>query len=410
MNPKAHVLRLDLPGHWADGWLYKEHLILWSDVGQMLVCPVKSLVESVEKQVDHEIAVMADFLLFRTDWKRSAQFKRLASLDGVEESFLAGFGEASDGIVIELPGAAIDPITAAQVPGFMLDSGIYNNCVYAGTTEGLFETRFDPDAPTVGTDVIQRLDKRVSALTARYSVVNTSAGDAGLLLSRMNFDEGSWRKGNSPPKRVADYSRGNSFAKRDLLNYTDDPFPGFMRSEVEKEEARVDSESDRVRITDYDMPSDIAGVLRSALGIDRQITLIDPESGYGTHQVHVLGNIDKKLLVAYGESLRVVNLTVSKKARDVGAKASDYFPRFPDAAVDPSDILSTHAVDDGFLVELPDEVRLINSHGSFSVLSEPVAHSRTFNHSRRYPDVALVVREDCVSLLGTYMATQQDSP
>lgn len=134
------------------------------------------------------------------------------------------------------------------------------------------------------------------------------------------------------------------------------------------------------------------------------------EHDHQSQQLEVLGNADKKLLVAYGESLRVVNLTVSRKVRDIQAKASDSFPRFSDPAVDPSDILSTHAVDDGFLVELPDEVRLINSHGCFAVLSEPVAHIRTFNHSRRYPDVALVVREDCVSLLGTYMATQQENP
>lgn len=44
----------------------------------------------------------------------------------------------------------LEPIAAEQVPGFMLDSGIYNNCVYVGTTDGLFETRFDPNAPTVG--------------------------------------------------------------------------------------------------------------------------------------------------------------------------------------------------------------------------------------------------------------------
>src|SRR6185437_1677944 len=125
-TPRAHVLRLDLPGHWTDGWLYKEHLILWSDAGQMLVCPVSSLVDSVQRQVDHEIAVIADFLIFRTDWKRSAQFKRLMSLAGTEESFLAGFDRQPDEVVVQVPDVQLEQVSAERVSGFMLDSGIYN--------------------------------------------------------------------------------------------------------------------------------------------------------------------------------------------------------------------------------------------------------------------------------------------
>ena len=408
MSTKVHILRLDLPGHWADGWLYKEHLILWSDAGQMFVCPVSRLVESVEKQVDHEIAVIADFLLFRTDWKQSPQFKRLMSLNGAEESFLAGFNGALDGIVVQVDDAKLEPIPADHISGFMLDSGIYNNCVYVGTTDGLFETRFDPNDPVAGKPVVQRLQKRVSALTARYSVVNTSADDDGLWFSRMNFDEGAWFREAAAPKRVADYSRGNSFAERDLLNYTDDPFPGFMRSAGEKEQGHVDRDSDRWRITGYDVPSDIGGVMKSALGLDRVTTFLDRNPDDDLRPVAVLGNSDKKLLVASGESLRVVNLTVSRGRRGIQAKASDSFPRLSDPAIDPTDILSTRPVDDGFLVVLPDEVRLINSHGSFLAISEQVAHVRTFAHSRRYPGVALMIREDHVSLLGTYVTTGSD--
>jgi hypothetical protein len=409
MSPKAHVLRLDLPGHWADGWLYKEHLILWSDAGEMFVCPVSNLVKSVEKQVDHRIAVIADFLIFRTDWKRSPAVNRLISLNGVEGNFLAGFGDAPNGIVIQVADAELKQMPGREFSGFMLDSGIYNNCVYVGTTDGLFETRFDPDYPTARKPVATLLEKRVSALTARYSVVNTSAGDEGLWFYRMNFDDESWSKGKSEIKRVAEVSRGNSFAERDLLNYTDDPFPGFMRSDGKKEEGRVDSDSDRWRITGYRDPADIGRVMKSALGLNRESALFDLEPDRGPGQAQVLGNSDKKLLVADRQSLRVVNLTVSRKERDIQAKASKSFPPLSDPAVDLTDILSTHAVDDGFLVEFPEEVRLINPHGSFPVMSEPVAHIRTFANSRRYPDTALMIREDCISLLGTYVTTQQDN-
>jgi hypothetical protein len=160
----------------------------------------------------------------------------------------------------------------------------------------------------------------------RPMVVNTSAGDEGLWFYRMNFDDESWSKGKSEIKRVAEVSRGNSFAERDLLNYTDDPFPGFMRSDGKKEEGRVDSDSDRWRITGYRDPADIGRVMKSALGLNREGALFDLEPDRGPGQAQVLGNSDKKLLVADRQSLRVVNLTVSRKERDIQAKASKSFP------------------------------------------------------------------------------------
>jgi len=55
------------------------------------------------------------------------------------------------------------------------------------------------------------------------------------------------------------------------------------------------------------------------------------------------------------------------------------------------------------VVELQDEVRLINSQGSYSLIGEPVARIRTFTHSRRHREVILVVRENGISLLGIYL-------
>jgi hypothetical protein len=52
---------------------------------------------------------------------------------------------------------------------------------------------------------------------------------------------------------------------------------------------------------------------------------------------------------------------------------------------------------------------LINSQGSYSLISELVARIRTFAHSRRHREVVLLVRETGVSLLGIYI-TRDENP
>ena len=95
--------------------------------------------------------------------------------------------------------------------------------------------------------------------------------------------------------------------------------------------------------------------------------------------------------------------------RDLAAKADKSYQGIADLDIDPYAILDTHAFGKSFLVELSKEVQLINSQGSFTLISEPVARIRTFAHSRRYREVVLLVRETGVSLLGMYV-TQASEP
>ena len=122
------------------------------------------------------------------------------------------------------------------------------------------------------------------------------------------------------------------------------------------------------------------------------------------------GNSGKRLLVAWKESLRVVDLSLQHN-RDLAVKADKSYQGIADLEIDPNTILDTHAFGNGksFLVELSNEVRLINSQGSFTLISEPVARIRTFARSRRYREVVLLVRETGVSLLGMYIAQEPEN-
>ena len=365
---------------------------------------------AVLKMDFQSLGTVADFLIFRNDWKMSEQVGRLLSIPGVEERFLASLAEEDGEIVVQLGEIAPEPLSGNQVPGAILDSAIYANRVYTASTQGLFETRFDPDSPTSASPLIPRMDSRVSAVTAGYSAVNGSAGEDGLWFGRMNFDAGPWWHRRSDFRRVAGFSRANSFADVHLLNYTDDAFPGFLRSETVKERPRDNSEYEDRRITSYGEPVDIGGLMTLALSSNRKASYSAPGLGFdiGGDSVEVIGNSGKRLLVAWDESLRVVDLSV-KRGRDLEAKPDKAFQNLAALEIDPYAILDTHAFGKGFLVELPNEVRIINSRGSFTLLSEPVARIRTFARSRRYREVVLLIREACVSLLGFYITQDAGS-
>lgn len=409
MSPKLHILRLDLPGLWSDGWLYKEHLILWSRGGRMHFVPLSDVVKMLREMSIPPIEILADFLVFRNDWKASEQFERLMSLPGMEKSFIANFPRGGEEIVLPLEGLSPVPISGDHVPGVILDSTIYADRVYTGSTQGLFETRFDADSPTSVNPLVSRMGKRVGTVTAGYSAVNGSAGDDGLWFGPMKFDGGPWWDEKSSFRQVAEFSKGNSFAGVNLLNYTDEAFPGFLRSETVKDRPRGNLEYEERRITGYERPTNIGGLMTSALISHLKIRYDTDQLPFDGFEdsVEVLGNSDQRLLVAWGESLRVVDLSLHR-GRDLKAKPDKSFRDIADLDIDPYAILDTHAFGKGFLVELSDEVRLINSQGSFTLISGPVARIRTFARSKRYKEVALLVRETGVSLLGFYIAQEAD--
>jgi hypothetical protein len=192
------------------------------------------------------------------------------------------------------------------------------------------------------------------------------------------------------------------------LNYTGDAFPGFLRSETSKEKQRGNSERDDRQITGYRESADIGSLMTSALSKKRRTRSISrgQDLGLVNDSAEVLGNSGKRLLVAWDDSLRVVDLSMQRD-RDLAAKQDKTFQTVANLEIDPYAILDTHAFGKGFLVELSKEVRLINSQGSFTLIAEPVARIRTFARSRRYKEVVLLIRETGVSLLGMYV-TQDD--
>lgn len=410
MSTMLKVMRLDLPGEWADGWLYKNHLILWSRTGQIYHVPLDILASTLRKKTSPGLSVAAEYLLFRNDWKTSEQFRRILAVPGVERSFLHEFRADAESTVVSLDDFEAFNVGSEPTPGVGLDTAIYANRVYVGSTEGLFETRFDPNHPSASNPLISRLGLRTASVSAGHSVVNSSADEDGLWFSRVLFGEGDWWSDETEGgefERIAEVSRGNSFASIHLLNYTDDPFPTFMRSEIVHERPHDRAQYAEWKITGYSAAADIGKLTASTLRSSRKVLFSEAGTGEiaDAETAQVLGNSDYRLLLTWHDSLHVIDIA-AYRGREIEAKPDTGFRGISTLDIRPASILETYAFGGGFLLELQNEVRLINPKGSHRLIGEPVARVRTFAHSRRYREVALVVRENGVSLIGFFTAQE----
>jgi hypothetical protein len=222
------ILRIWLPGNWADGWLYKEQLILWSMAGEMFVLPVAELTQLVRQRASARYSVAADYAIFRNDWKGSEQFKRLLTMTDFTEALYGEFGDTNESATMILDSYNPVPVPSDSVPGRLLDASVYANRIYMASTDGLFETRFNPDKPQYSHPVVRRLDHQVSAINAKYSVIIASADDRGLLFAPVNFDDTNWWRQDQAFVTIAERSCRNSFASFNVLNYSDDSFPTLL--------------------------------------------------------------------------------------------------------------------------------------------------------------------------------------
>jgi hypothetical protein len=404
MTVKLRVVHVRIPGQWNDGWLYKEHLILWSRTGEMYVTELAALLDKLHAQLTPNLAVVADYAIFRNNWKSSDQFKRIIGVDSIRRTFFKDFPQLDTPLTSEIKSLDLVPSRSEAIPGFMLDVSLYADRIYAGSSDGLFESRFDPKHPETRMPVVQRLEEEVSAVNAKNSVVNSSAGDNGLKFSHVDFDDGHWWDRIPKLFRTANVSYNNSFASYHVLNYTNEAFPTFLRAETDNRPTRADGSGyQESRVVGYRDQADISRMASAAINRSRPVKLSESQSlaaPVGSEPAtRVLGNSEGRLLIHWHETLRVVDIS-AQKGKDISARADPKYGERIENTIPPSSVLRTYAIESGFLVELFDKIHLITPAGSYLVASQEAARIRTFVFSRRYQDMALIVGEGDVTLVG----------
>lgn len=416
----AGVFRLRVPGEWRDAWLYKEHVLLWGRDGSLYTLKMEKISKAVLGKYGPSRAGLLDYLILRNDWKVSSAFRSIMSMPEVASAFFRDFRLEGNELDLTLD---LEPtrIGGESTPGYLFDSAIYANRLYQATSDGLFESYFNPERPAGEMPLTQFLEHETRCVSAQYMAVNASAEERGLWFSRVTLfdgedyahDEGEYgdpfdespikypviRNSGNRMEQVAEYSAACSSASRHLLNYTDAPMPGFLKAHDVRGRSHESTKFDEWIVTGYEPERDIKELTYRAL-VRRGVSGGgDQNTGMREGGIEVLGNSNYRLLVKEYDALEVVNISAFEN-RDVAVKRNVEFKKIPLRDVGESEILSTRDLASGFAIELFDSVSVVTASGVFGVYGEPAARIRTFRQSRRHKDVLAIAGEKDLALVG----------
>lgn len=349
-------------------------------------------------------AALADYLIFRSDWKLSDQLQVLSRVPGVHRALAAALADHHDAaLTVDL--SDLMPVYDDTPPGLALDSALYANRVYLATTEGLFESRFNPAFAYETSTIERRLEDRVAAVTAKYSAVNCSTRDAGLAFAPITFDDHDrwWEQPHDDFESVAEESLWHSWAGRHVLNYGRDPIPDLLWSEAVFERVTDQARFDEWRVLGFSSPTDMSAMTIEALRTAHLVRLADvaaETSDSRSADIEVLGNANYRLLIRWNDTLRVLDVAGDDRSGPAVRPDRRFERPRPSSDIGGRGVFSTHGVRSGFVIELDGEVRLMTSQASYLLAPVRAARLRTFEHSRRYRDVILAVEEEQISIFG----------
>ncbi|MEV4285482.1 hypothetical protein AB0K40_08240 [Nonomuraea bangladeshensis] len=400
---KLLSVEIKITGEYRDLWLYKRRLYIWDREGGLRFLDLEEAVKHLARTYGASIANIVQTLIFRNDWKVGEQFRAMMRVPEVEAAYLRPFRETSR-IVVHIPDHLFSLNESERYSGPVLDTCIYANRVYLGTPDGLLETYINEKKPALSYGIDQQTDFRVARIATRYSAINASAEKKGLYFARIHYMEpdGSlhgFQKAHW--KQVADFSLATSFVQHNLLNYTDASVPNLLLAQIEEARPHRSARYDDSQVIGYEDSLDLSSAALSAASTSMR-TNVD---NHNTGSFEVIGNSSYHLLAALNDRLRVIDLR-AKSGMDVEVRPSKKYLSVGLESVRASEILQTYPVSGGFAVELYDSLCLITEQGSFNLAYGEMAGVRTFAGSLRHKEVVATVQEECVSLLGFYIAEE----
>jgi len=413
MSAVLNNLRLRIPGHWVDAWLYKESLVLWSDEGTLFYVPQADLRKLVLQHAGLHAAVLADYLVFRNDWKSSAQFRDLLSIEGLSAALWKPFDQSAV-ITVELGDSHLREAPVNTHSGFVLDSAVYGNRFLTATEDGLFETEFNPSFPDSENRLLQVIEQPAYAVSARGGLAAVSLGDDGLVTRGIHFNDGAewWQEaGEEGFETVAERSSHNSFASYSLLNYGEGSSPSYLRASTVATRSESRAFPDTV-ISELGESVDLERSLAAAVGSNSRAVVDGSDDGgaYRDLNLEVVGNSTYRLLVRSSRGYDSLNVS-SFPGKPITVTPDSRFRRrtqIEDALVDN---LAIESLQSGFLLENLLTTGMITQNGAYTVIDEPRSRLRSFPFSQRHKDCFVAFGDDFVELVGFVERSDQfDAP
>ncbi|MFJ7302386.1 hypothetical protein [Streptomyces sp. NPDC099088] len=391
------VVKLNVPGDWRDAWLYKGTLLLWSRHGKIFSLSLDRIAKEASRSQYPGVAAALRYAILRNDWKVSSAFRELMEVPDIRKAFMGCFDDADGVLEISIEAEPWE-MDGSENLGYVYDTCIYANRIYQATSDGLFESLFNPEYSEDLLELSQSLDFATFAVTARYMCVNASAKERGLWFSPVVLGPKNSNSTSVDALQVADYSAYASFAGRNLLNYTEDRAPSFLKAHDVKMRATDNAQYEEYVVTGFDDEVQIASLAGKAVNSRKKITFDGRSGDDESEQVEVIGNSNHRLLVASGEGVTVVNIAAFSGSGITMMRDRSF--RVPLDSLEAGEILSTSPLKSGFVVEKFDSVDVVTHHGAFEIYNKPVGRVRTFGKSLRHQDVVAVTGETSMSLLG----------
>jgi hypothetical protein len=383
--------------------LYKEHLLLWTPSGELQFLSLSELRNQVVKQYGRATAVVADYLIFRNDWKRSKQFLDLMSMPLVAHEILRPLLDNGGRLRLALEADSLGQAASDPLDGYLLDASIYGNRVFAATDNGLFETAFDPRFSDNREPLLQHHHgANATGVETHAGRLAVSLGSDGLRTRSIEFGSGdSWWVGldQKEQSKIDEISYDVSFASYSLLNYNGNEAPSFLRANLSTQKAGSGSMYDVKLIEKFDRGLDLGSSMTRVAKSGESIDVEKERGSLTDDSVRVVGNANYKLLLATNNGDVVVNLSAYEKKPVLAVRNKD-FSRAANSSRFADDALSTQTLSSGFLIEAFDYTAVITAHGSFKIIEEPRARVRSFPRSRRHDDAFTAVGDGFVELVG----------
>ncbi|QFU91585.1 hypothetical protein YIM_32120 [Amycolatopsis sp. YIM 10] len=389
------TFNLTVPGQWRDLWLYKEKMYLWDRTGTIYYAKLDDIVKFTAKHYSLGKSLLLQTLSFRYDWKAGEQSRLMMRLPDMESVFLRPFGEEGS-VSIEYPRELLRKGTSEAYDGAVLDTSIYANRLYLGTIDGLLESYIHPKFGERAYKLDRQLEHRVTCLTVGYAAINASAEEEGLHFSKIafsqdRFESPGFKQANF--RQIADVSYSASHAGRDLLNYESGATPTFLRAKVEKHSGDALQYENTTVVGYEDQHSRLT--LADFINASRIKYPGTPDDA------RVLGNSGSEIIISINGHIRVVSLK-SSVGKEVSIDPNQRFKNLDSADIAADDVLETHPIQGGFLIELPEQVRLITRNGSHAFSDGESARIRTFRSSHRHKQTVAIIQDESAKIVGYY--------
>jgi hypothetical protein len=389
--------RVRIPGEWMDVWLYKGSVLLWSPDGQIYWVSISALTAEVGRERGVAARLLSEYLIFRNDWKVGDQFQSLQRIQPVRDGLLSEALGGDDSVTL-VSSLMPQPVPSRQrYEGYLLDIAVTGNRIFSATTQGLFETEFNPEHPDDDNELIRNVEGRVNTVAINGNRAAIAMEEEGLRTGEIQFGGGAeWAAHATSFATIDDYALAASFSSYNLLNYRGESTPQFLRAKKRREPAVGAQAYDRTVIVEHERPVSIAKPLADAANmVRRSNTSMDPDNLY------VVGNSNFRLLVSDGiEYAAVINLGWGSPAERRGIAPNREFTRASLNGRAVAAASSTQELKSGFVLEGFDNIGLMTEHGLYQMPGREVLRTRTFPRSRRHADTYAVVSNGHVEIVG----------